>query len=107
VVTLSLTRSRTAAVLARAAGLLAIEGWEPGSDQRSLMAAIDRAAGCVPGKTSPDTEATATAAWEAVCAHLGVDDTRPWEMRPGRTEVDVLDTLRAACTRLSNQLNQE
>lgn len=100
-VTLSLTRSRIAGVLFRAAGVLGLEGWDPSSDQHSLMGVIDRAIGLVPGKGSQDAAETSLAAWEALAAHLGVERTawefpREWEQQPGRTEAEVLDALRGA-----------
>lgn len=94
--TLSVTRSRVAGVLSFAAGVLGVEGWDADSDQRSLIGAIDRAAGCVPGKASQDAEDTTTAAWEALSAHLAVEDPRAWELAEGRTEGDVVAALRGA-----------
>lgn len=94
-VTLSVTRSRVANVLASAADLLGREGWDP--TRNPLMHAIDRAAGFVPGKSSPDSEATSLAAWDALCQYLGGQvSPREWETHEGLTQAEVLDALRAA-----------
>ncbi|CAL9665714.1 hypothetical protein SUDANB145_07385 (plasmid) [Streptomyces sp. enrichment culture] len=93
-VTLSVTRSRVAGVLARAADQLDADGWDP--DLTPIMAAIDTAAGFVPGTGTPDAEATSLAAWDALCQHLGDQYPRTWETRNGRTQAEVLDALRAA-----------
>lgn len=91
-VTLSVTRSRVANVLNRAADLLAVEGWDP--ERNSMMNAIDKAAGFVPGKGSVDAEATSLAAWDALCAHLDELWPNVWEAEHTQTEVEA--ALRAA-----------
>jgi hypothetical protein len=91
-VTLSLTRTRIAAVLVRAA-VEVDAGWDP--DTNPLMRAIDTAAGYIPGKGAPDAEATTLAAFDALSRHLQCP-VRTWEMEPGRTRHDVQEALRAA-----------
>ena len=98
-VTLSVTRSRIAHVLARAADDLGATGWNP--DANTIIDAIDRAAGFVPGNGSPDAEATSLAAWEALRAYRCTPDARKWETRPGLTQAEVLDALRAASEEMS------
>lgn len=93
-VTLSVTRSRIAGVLNTTAALLETEGWDP--DRNSVIFAIDRAAGYVPGKGSPDAEQTTLAAWDALVTHLGEQLAVTWERTPGRTQLQVVSALRAA-----------
>ncbi|NUP38944.1 MAG: hypothetical protein HOY76_18495 [Streptomyces sp.] len=93
-VTISVTRSRIAAVLRDTAALLEAEGWDP--ERNSVMDAIDRAAGYVPGKGSTDAEETTLAAWDALVTHLGEQLVVPWERTPGRTQLQVLHALRTA-----------
>ena len=93
-VTLSVTRSRVARVLESAADLLGREGWDP--LRNPLMNAIDRAASFVPGKSSPDAEATSLAAWDALCQYLVDVSPREWETHEGLTQTEVVDALRAA-----------
>lgn len=93
-VTLSVTRSRVAAVLNGTADLLQVEGWDP--ERNSVIFAIDRAAGYVPGKGSPDAEQTTLDAWDALVTHLGEQLVVPWERQAGRTQLQVLHALRQA-----------
>lgn len=93
-VTLSVTRSRVAAVLRATANLLEAEGWD--ARRNSVMDAIDRAAGYVPGKGSPDAERTTIDAWDALVTHLGEQLVVPWERTPGRTQAQVVAALRGA-----------
>jgi hypothetical protein len=103
-VTLSVTRSRVAATLARAATILATEGWDP---LRSPIAdAIDRAAGFTPGKSSTNGEEVTVLALDMLTGHLalgtpdgsGDEPLTLWERQPGRSEVDVLAALRGAAS---------
>lgn len=94
-VTLSVTRSRVADVLAGAADLVAMEGWDPDRDSSSLVAAIDLSIGLTPGKGTPDAEDTSLAAWDALTNNLG-QDPRDWELKPGRTQAEVEAALRGA-----------
>lgn len=91
-VILSLTPSRTADVLRRAADDLQVRGWDP--DYVPVLFAIDRAADyCRPGEPQEDVM---LAAWEALAAHVGVDEPHTgWEAVPGRTAAEVLAVLRA------------
>lgn len=91
-VTLSVTRSRVAAVLNGTAALLEAEGWDP--ERNSVMDAIDRAADYVPGKGSSDAEEATLQAWDALVTHLGEQLVAPWERTPGRTQLQVLAVLR-------------
>ncbi|CAL9663728.1 hypothetical protein SUDANB1_07106 [Streptomyces sp. enrichment culture] len=93
-VTLSVTRSRVARVLRDTANLLEAEGWDP--ERNSVMVAIDRAAGYVPGKGAPDAEETTLAAWDALVTHLDEHLVVPWERTAGRTQEQVVAGLRAA-----------
>lgn len=93
-VTLSVTRSRVAAVLNQTANLLEVEGWDP--DRNSVIFAIDRAAGYTPGKGTPDAEQTTLDAWDALVIHLGEQLVVPWEKAPGRTQRQILHALRTA-----------
>lgn len=95
-VTLSVTRSRVAAVLNAAADALHVEGWDP--HLNPLMTAIDAAAGCVPGKTSSDAEETTVAAWGALEAHLGMWPG-DWERVAGRRQDEVEAALRGAAAK--------
>lgn len=98
-VTLSVTRSRVAAVLRDAAGLLEQVGWDP--ERTSLMGAIDQAAGFVPGCGTVDEEAATLEAWDALVTHLGTPLVVRWEHAPGRTQAEVLAALRAAADAVS------
>lgn len=98
-VTLSVTRSRVANVLRSTADLLEAEGWDP--ERNSVIFAIDRAAGYVPGKGTPDAEQTTLDAWDALVTHLDEQLVVPWERTPGRTQADVVDALRAAAEEVS------
>lgn len=98
-VTLSVTRSRVAHVLEAAADVLGAEGWDP--HRNSVMHAIDRAAGFVPGKSSKDAEATSLAAWDALCQYLADASPREWETHAGLTQAEVLGALRAASEEVS------
>lgn len=93
-VTLSVTRSRVAAVLGRTADLLEAEGWDPHTNP--VVSAIDRAAGYVPGNGSVDAEQTTLDAWDALVTHLGNQLVVPWEMDPQRTQLQVLWAIRSA-----------
>lgn len=93
-VTLSVTRSRIAAVLTGAAQHLEAEGWDP--YRHPLMVAIDTAAGYVPGRGGRDAEDASLAAWDALAVHLGNEWPGDWERCPERTQDDVLAALRAA-----------
>jgi hypothetical protein len=99
-VTLSVTRSRVAGVLRDTADLLEDEGWDP--LRNPIMSAIDRAAGYVPGKGSPDAERTTLDAWDALVTHLGEQLVVPWEKTPGRTQRQVLHALRTAATEVTS-----
>lgn len=90
-VTLSLTRSRVASVLAAAGSLLEAEGWDP--PYLTIMTAIDRAAGFVPGKGSADSEETTLAAWKQLADHLDAASVSDWEQQAGRTQLQVLAAL--------------
>lgn len=98
-VTLSVTRSRVAAVLEGAASLLGAEGWD--AHLNPIIGAIDRAAGFVPGKGTKDAEATSLAAWDALAQYLVDQYPQEWERLPGRTQAEVLDALRAASEEVS------
>ena len=93
-VTLSVTRSRVAAVLSSAAALLTADGWDPGTNP--IVGAIDRAAGYVPGKGSTDAEQTTLDAWDALVTHLNGEPVVAWEQAPGRTQLQILAALHAA-----------
>ncbi|MFF1417454.1 hypothetical protein [Streptomyces sp. NPDC058280] len=92
--TLSVTRSRVAAVLDQAADLLDAEGWDP--HLNPVIAAIDRAAGYTKPGIDPAAEEATLRAWDAVVVHLGEQLIVPWEDEPGRTQADVLAALRGA-----------
>ncbi|MFJ4785065.1 hypothetical protein [Streptomyces sp. NPDC088794] len=96
-VTLSLTRSRIAAVLADAATLLEADGWDPHTNR--LMGAIDQAAGFTPGSGSTDAEQATLNAWETLTRHLNVDCVSAWEQAPGRTALQVLSALHGAAAK--------
>jgi hypothetical protein len=98
-VTLSVTRSRVATVLSRAADLLGAEGWD--ARLNPIIGAIDRAAGFVPGKGTRVAESTSLAAWDAISTYLCDEFPQEWEQRPERTQAEVLDTLRAASEEVS------
>lgn len=95
-VTLSMTRSRIADVLTRAADSLADAPWEP--HRNPLMVVIDRAADYTPGKGSLDAEATSLAAWSALAAHLG-EWPGDWERTAGRRQDEVEAALRGAAAK--------
>lgn len=90
-VTLSVTRSRVAGVLAVAAAIVTVDGWHP--LQAPLMRAIDAAAGYVPGKGGRDAEETTLAAYDALSAHLQCP-AGAWERIPGITAADVAEAMR-------------
>jgi hypothetical protein len=98
-VTLSVTRSRIAAVLNGTVALLEAEGWDP--LQKPIADAIDRAAGYMPGKGTPDAEQATLDAWEALVTHLGDQLVVEWETAPGRTQLQVLTALRSAAKAVS------
>ncbi|GGM05850.1 hypothetical protein GCM10010099_22520 [Streptomyces cinereus] len=98
-VTLSVTRSRVAAVLRGTADLLEAEGWDPLLNP--IMSAIDRAAGYVPGAGSTDAEEATLQAWDALVTHLGDQLVMPWERAPGRTPLQVLTALRATANEVT------
>lgn len=91
-VTLSVTKYRISWVLKDAADLLEAEGWHP--EANSMLNAIDRAAGYVPGNGSPDAEDTSLAAWDALSVHLREEWPSTWELE--REPAEVLAALRAA-----------
>lgn len=93
-VTLSVTRSRVAAVLTAAAARLEEAGWDP--QRQPLMNAIDEAAGFTPGSGTVDAEETSLGAWDALAVHLRDEWPSSWEHQPGRTQADVVAALRAA-----------
>jgi hypothetical protein len=96
-VTLSVTRSRIAAVLTDAEALLKTEGWDP--LHHPVITAIDHAAGFTPGSSSPDAEETTLAAWQQLADHLDVASVSQWEREPGRTQLQVLAALRDAAAK--------
>jgi hypothetical protein len=98
-VTLSVTRSRIAAVLNGTVALLEAEGWDP--LHNPIADAIDRAAGYMPGKGTPDAEQATLDAWEALVTHLGDQLVVEWETAPGRTQLQVLTALRSAAKAVS------
>jgi hypothetical protein len=93
-VTLSVTRSRIAAVLEATADLLEAEGWDP--HQNPVMPAIDRAAGYIPGVGSRDAEQTTLDAWDALVTVIGDQPFVRWETKLGRTQRQILHALRTA-----------
>lgn len=96
-VTLSVTRSRIATVLADAAALLAAEGWDPLNSP--VIAAIDTAAGFTPGSGRTDAEQTTLNAWQQLADHLDVASFDAWEREPGRTQLQVLSALSEAAAK--------
>lgn len=92
-VTLSVTRSRVAALLRSTASLLLAEGWDP--HLSPLADAIDRAAGYWPGRGASDAEAASVQAWDGLAAHVG-GDLLDWERADVRTQDDVLAALHGA-----------
>jgi hypothetical protein len=97
-VTLSLTRSRVAALLGHTATDLIAHGWDP--QRASLAAAIDRALGYWPGKGSTADEALTLAAWDALADYLNAEP-HDWERQTGRAQVDVIEALHGARGRLN------
>jgi hypothetical protein len=97
-VTLSLTRSRVAALLGQTATDILAHGWDP--KQATLAAAIDRALGYWPGKGSFADEELTVAAWNALAAYLNAEP-HEWERQPARTEADVVAALQEARARLN------
>ncbi|MEU0818868.1 DUF6197 family protein [Streptomyces mirabilis] len=98
-VTLSVTRSRIAAVLNSTVALLEAEGWVP--LKNPIADAIDRAAGYQPGKGTPDAEQATLDAWDALATQLGDQLVVEWETAPGRTQLQVLSALRGAAKAVS------
>ena len=98
-VTLSLTRSRIAAVLNDAASLLEAEGWDP--VRNSVVHAIDEVAGFVPGAGSPDVEEVTLQAFDALSTYLRCP-AETWERIPRTTQADVVDALREAATAVTS-----
>ncbi|MEV7034541.1 hypothetical protein AB0N99_30470 [Streptomyces sp. NPDC093272] len=96
-VTLSVTGSRIADVLTRAADAFRDAPWDP--HLNPLMAAIDTAAGFVPGKGSVDAEDCSLAAWDALCRHLGDVWPGDWERTAGRRQDEVEAALRGAAAK--------
>lgn len=96
-VTLSVTRSRVANVLTGTASLLEAEGWD--AHRNRIMPTIDRAAGFVPGKGTPDAEQTTLEAFETLADHLGVASVGEWEQTPGRMQLQVLAALHGAAAK--------
>lgn len=96
-VTLSLTRSRIVAVLRGAAEDVRARGWS--RDNRSLIFAIDAAAGYIGLPDTPE-EGLSVAAWDALAEHLGMDAPE-WEAAQGRTQDDVLAALRATAEQVA------
>ncbi|WP_369274462.1 hypothetical protein AB5J55_35085 [Streptomyces sp. R11] len=96
-VTLSVTRSRVAAVLNRAADGFNTEPWDPYLNP--LLNAIDAAAGFTPGKSSRDAEDTSISAWDALAVHLGDQWPGDWEREAGRSQADIVDALRATAAK--------
>lgn len=95
-VTLSLTRSRVAAVLSAAADAFTSEPWHP--HLNPLMTALDSAAGCVPGKTGQLSEEATIAAWDVLENHLG-QWPGDWERKVGRRQDEVVAALRGAAAK--------
>lgn len=91
--TISVTRSRVAAVLGAAAEDLAC-GWDPWL--ATVQEAIDRAADYVPGRGGTDAEAATLQAWDALERRLSAPAFREWELTPGRTRGEVVAAVRAA-----------
>jgi hypothetical protein len=97
-VTLSLTRSRVAALLGQTAGDVLAHGWD--SKQATLAAAIDRALGYWPGKGSLADEELTLAAWNALADYLDAEP-HEWERIDGRTEAEIVAALQEARARLN------
>lgn len=91
-VTLSLTRSRVAAVLRGAADDVRERGWS--RDKRSVIFAVDAACGYVGQPDTPEEELS-LAAWDALGAYLGMDVER-WETQPFLCQEAVLRVLEDA-----------
>jgi hypothetical protein len=92
-VTLTVTRSRVAAVLGRAADVVGADGWDP--LRMPVMHHIDQAAGFVPGKGGADAEDTTLQAFDALSTYLRCP-AETWERIPGVTQADVVEALREA-----------
>jgi hypothetical protein len=99
-VTLSVTRSRVAAVLRGAADLLEAEGWDPRINP--IVTAIDRAAGFIPGRSSADAEQATLEAWDAIAEHLGGQVVLEWERDPNRSQGQVLHAIRSAAKAMTS-----
>ena len=93
-VTLSVTRSRVAAVLTVAADDLATNGWHP--EHRPILDAIDRAAGYT--TTGCAAEDITLSAWDALVTYLNEQLVRDFETVPGRTQEQVVTALRGAAS---------
>jgi hypothetical protein len=96
-VTLSVTRSRVASVLSKAADSFKSEPWDPYLNP--LLNAIDAAAGFTPGNGSVDAEDTSISAWDALAVHLGGQWPGDWEREPGRRQDEVEAALRGAAAK--------
>ena len=94
-VTISVTRYRTVAVLNAAADKVADEawGWEP--LRQPLMRAIDEAAGYSTPGVDQAAEDTTLLAYDAICEHVAFP-VGEWEQTPGLTAADVAEAMREA-----------
>ena len=98
-VTLSLTRSRIAAVLNDAASLLEAEGWDP--VRNSVVHAIDEVVDFVPGAGARDVGEMVLQAFDALSTYLHCP-AETWERIPRTTQADVVDALREAATAVTS-----
>lgn len=97
-VSLSLTRSRVAALLGRTATDVLTHGWDP--LRAPLTAALDRSAGFWPGQGSVADETLTLAAWEALADYLRAEP-HEWERKTGRSKAEVIEALYGARTHLN------